>query len=189
MPRSTRTKRAGSVGRPHNSYERYDASHSRRLLFTCCADVSAGDEGQQRQQALPRIRAMRCGAIVSVFITRCADVSAYEEGLPRRQAFQLLRAIRCSALAPVVISCRAEASACEEGQQPQPALHRLRALRHSAIELAFITSVGLAESVRASPAASLQHGSGQRDESAARPGLAVSVSGDTIGRFMVSVKG
>jgi len=48
--------------------------------ITSCAEVSAGDEGQLRQQALHSLRAMRRSASVSEVFTRCAEVNACAEG-------------------------------------------------------------------------------------------------------------
>ena len=81
-------KGADCASRPHSCFERCRALPSCRMRWRMVQPsvASACEEGQQRQQALPLLRAMRGGAVVSVESACFAEVSECEEGQRRRQA-------------------------------------------------------------------------------------------------------
>jgi len=103
---SAHAKRANSASRPYTSCERCGAAPRVSVVITRCADGSACEEGQRRQQAFHLVRPLQRSTAVSVVVTRWADVSTCEEGQPRQRALHPLRAMRCSALVPEVVTRR-----------------------------------------------------------------------------------
>jgi len=90
-------------------------------------------KGQQHQQALLLLRALKRHAIVPDVITYGAAISVSNKCQRHQQASYLLRARRRYAIAPAVIACSTAISVCVMSKQHQQALHLLRAMQCQAI--------------------------------------------------------